>query len=187
MKVRLATAAVLVGVMAASTAGAQAAPKTLDGKKVKVLTFSATAAPQDHDSDYVTSSIKPDDRLACQPARCFTLRFRYQPAKGVKGGLAFAISWTFPAEDFDLYVAEIAKDGSASDVGHCGASAGTSEKVFLPAGTLKPGKTYAVIVDYYRASGAAPVKGSVTFPGTDTVKTSVPSNVDAATGANCGL
>lgn len=188
MKVRLVTAATIVGALALSMSGAQAAPaKVLDGKKVKVLTLKAVGAPQDHDSAFVTGSAGLDpERVECAMPRCARMDFVYKPAKGVRGDLAFAANWTVPAADIDLYVAEIAKDGSASELASCGASVGTSEKIFLDRTNFKPGKRYAVIVDFYRTANEA-VTATVTMPGTNTVKATAPAAVDDNQKVNCGL
>ena len=186
MRARLLTGAVLAGALALSTTGAHAAPPVLDGKKVKVLTLTAVGAAQDHDSDFVTGQLGAPERVACVAPRCARLPFVYKPAKGVKGDVAFAVTWTVPAADIDLYVAEIAKDGSSSQLAACGASSGTSEKIFLPASSFKPDKSYALIADFYRTANET-VKASVTMPGTNSVKSSAPSSAEAAAPINCGL
>lgn len=187
MKVRLVTAATIAGALALSVSGAQAAAPTLDGKKIKVLTMKAVGAAQDHDSAFVTGSAGLDpERVDCAMPRCARLDFIYKPAKGVKGDVAFELKWTVPASDIDLYVAEIAKDGSATELAACGASVGTSEKVFLASSNFKAGKKYALIADFYRTANEA-VTGTVTMPGTNTVKTSAPAAVDDKQKVNCGL
>lgn len=182
MKVRLATATVLMGLLAVSTAGAQAATPVLDGKKVKVLTLTASGGTQDHDTDMVTDLAKDPtgpspDRTQCAAPRCGKLRFTYKPAKGVKGDLMFTLNWTNQASDMDLYVAEVAKDGSLSDIGHCGGVGGTSEKVFLPASSLKSGKSYVLVADFFRSVNDT-VTGKVQIGAPSTVKTTVPAQVD---------
>lgn len=190
MKVRLVTATVLAGGLVASMSGAHAggAP-VLDGKKTTMLTTTFSPGAQDHDSSLATEqapggAVNRDD---CKDPRCGRLTFTYQPAKGVKGNLKFTINWSVPGEDFDLYVAEVGKDGSSSDIGHCGASAGTSEQVDLDSSSLKAGKTYVLIADFYRATGGDKVTATVAFPADSTLKTTVPATADKVGSVNCGL
>lgn len=185
MKTRLVTATVLAGALALSVSGAQAATPVLDGKKVKTLTLKSTPTAQDNDADLVTGLVDGPERVACSAPRCARLPFVFKPAKGVKGDLAFTTSWTVPGEDMDLYVAQILKDGSATEVAHCGASAGTKETLVLPASTFKAGKTYALIVDFYRTTGQS-VTSTVTFPSSAKAPATLPADSDAL-GANCGL
>jgi hypothetical protein len=188
VKVRLVTATVLAGGLVASMSGAHAggAP-VLDGKKVTSITTTFSPAAQDHDGDLVTDQVAKTNRDDCKDARCGRLNFMFKPAKGVKGNLKFTINWTVPVEDFDLYVAEVAKDGSASDIGHCGGSAGTSEQVNLDSSAFKTGKTYVLIADYYRATGSDKVTATVAFPAASTAKTTIPATVDGLEPVNCGL
>lgn len=83
-----------------------------------------------------------------------------------------------------LYVVS-GKDGR-TDMGHCGGSIGTSEKIFLTADNFKPGKTYGLLVDFYRTPGEK-ITATVEMPGTDTVATTVPSTVDSLQPVNCNL
>ena len=192
MQIRLATAAVLIGVLAASASGAQAAgPKVLDGKKVKVLTLTAAAGLQDHDSDNVTElkdALNPGDRADCAPPRCAKLLFVYKPAKGVKGNVAFDLTWTNVASDFDLYVASIERDGTATTMDQCGGSGGSHEKVYLDASNFKAGKTYALVADFYRSVNDT-VTGHVTMPGADQVKKTAPDpgGFGLTSNVNCTL
>lgn len=182
----LVSAAGLTALAVAAPAAMASAPPVLDGRKVKTLTLKTTSTAQDHDSDFVTSQVGNDSRVDCAAPRCAKLPFVYRPAKGVKGGLAFTLSWTIPVSDMDLYVAELGRDGN-SQVASCGASAGTSEKIYLSPGVLRPGKTYALIADFYRTPGEA-VTGTVSFPGTDTVAKDFPAAVDGQlVPVNCGL
>ena len=71
------------------------------------------------------------------------------------------ISWSYPVEDYDLYVVQ----DNGGTVGQCGASAGVSETAVV-AGL--PGHTYTVVVDHYRALPDT-VKVSVTFPAKNSV------------------
>jgi hypothetical protein len=165
MRVRPLLAAVAAAAIAATTIPAHAATATLDGKKVKTLTFHATSTPQSNDQDLVTDQAsvgpvgaRPDDYMHCPASRCFTWKFLYKPAKGVrKGPVSVKLAWTFPVEDFDLYVF----DAKYGDVGHCGASAGTTETLTIDPAI--PGHTYLVVVDQYRAA-ADTVTATVQFP-----------------------
>ena len=187
MKIRLLTAVAVTGVLSLSTVGAHAATPVLDGKKVKVLTLTAVGAPQDHDADLVTG-VRGDgpERVSCVAPRCARLPFRYQPAKGVTGNVAFQLTWTVPAADIDLFIAEIGQDGSSTELAACGTSSGTSEKIYLAAASFKSGKTYALIADFYRTANET-VKATVTMPGSNSVKTTVPANVDNLQKVNCGM
>lgn len=177
-------------VTVAATLPAHAAVKKLDGKKTKALTFAAAATPQDNDAASAADVVNvvgvktPADRpdyAHCPKSRCLTYRFLYKPAKGVKRGpFSVKISWSIPGEDFDLYVLQ-----NGADVGHCGASAGTSETVVVA--TPVPGKVYTVVVDEFRA-GPDTVKGSITFPAKDKIGTTAPSTLDnLGVPTNCGL
>ena len=147
---------------------AHASTPTLDGKKTKVLNFSAAASPQDNDANLVTdesgqnvpgSNPRPDDYAHCPASRCITWSFVYKPAKGVKRGpFSAKLTWSAPVEDFDLYVL----DAKYGDVGHCGASFGSGEYVSVD--TPVPGHKYLIVVDQYRA-GPDTVKVQVSFPG----------------------
>ena len=176
MKVRLLTAAALAGALAVSTAGAQAAPRTLDGRSVKTLTMTASGGLQDNDKDQAQLLSSPD-RADCAPPRCSRLPFLYKPAKGVKGDLMFTVTWTNRASDIDLYVGEVARDGSTTTVDSCGGVGSTTEKVFLPAKALKPGKTYVLVVDWFRSlNETATAKVQIGVP--STIKTTVPAKYD---------
>jgi hypothetical protein len=163
--------------------------KKLDGKKTKTLTFALASSPQSNDTNLATDftdEVKPTsasrpDMATCPESRCLSYSFVYKPAKHVKKGpFSVKIAWAIPGQDYDLYVLQ---DGG--DVGHCGASAGTSETVVVP--FPQPKKTYTVVVDQYRAAPDT-VTGTVSFPATDEVGSSVPGDPDG-TGlpVNCGL
>lgn len=127
MKIRIDTAAVITGALTLSLSGAQAAGKpVLDGKQTKSLQITAQGGFQDNDKETVTSLIKTPDRLACTAPRCTKLTFTYLPAPGVKGDLMFTATWANPASDIDLYVGAVGKDGSATDIGHCGGTGTTT-------------------------------------------------------------
>ena len=180
-----AAAAVAVAALPSQAAGA----KVLDGKKTKALTFSLATSPQDNDPNFVTditdlaaqTPISRPDMANCPATRCLSYSFVYKPAKGVKPGpFSVKISWTIPGQDYDLYVIQ---DGG--DVGHCGASAGTSEVVDIT--TPVKGKTYKVVIDEYRA-GPDTITGKVAFPATDKVGSTAPSTLDDnGLPTNCGL
>ncbi|MDQ1684964.1 MAG: hypothetical protein QOC82_1701 [Frankiaceae bacterium] len=190
MRVRPFLAAVAAAAIAVTAFPASAATPTLDGKKVKTLTFKGTTTPQSNDVDLVTdlaaagpAPVRPDDYMHCPATRCFTWKFVYKPAKGVKKGpISVKLSWTYPVEDLDLYLF----DAKFGDVGHCGASAGTSETV-----TIDPpaaGHTYYVVVDQYR-SVPDTVTATVQFPAvnfTSQVPGGAPSDVGGFPTA-CGL
>ncbi|MFN2540128.1 MAG: hypothetical protein ABR549_18525 [Mycobacteriales bacterium] len=187
MSIRRVLAIAVLGSVALANAGAQAAgPPTLDGKKTKTLSATFSPKAQDNDKDFFGTS---SDRTECSPDRCGRLPFVFKPAKGMKGNIAFTVTWSVPGEDFDLYVAQIAKDGSYSELTSCGAGAGTSEKVLLSSRDLTSGRKYALVVDFYRATGAGKVTGTVSFPGTGNIKTTVPAAAETAAGTkvNCGL
>ena len=186
MKLRLLTATAVAGVCALTLSSAQAATPVLDGKKVKALTAETTPAAQDNDTVLV-DDLNGVERVSCAPPKCSRLPFVFKPAKGVKGSLAFTITWSLPGEDYDLYVAEIAKDGTATQLATCGATAGTSEKVELPMDAFKPGKTYALITYNFRSSGTSKVTSKVSFPGSAPVKETVPAAVNDLVFVNCGL
>ena len=186
MRTRLVLTAATVAALGLTLSGAQAAVPTLDGKNVKVLTLKGVGAPQSNDPDFVTGAAGGPERVACQPPRCARLDFVYKPAKGVKGDVAFEAKWTTPVADIDLYVAEIAKDGSATQLGTCGTFGGTSEKIFLDSSNFKSGKKYAMIIDFYRTANET-VTATATMPGTNTLKTTVPAAVNDLQSVNCGL
>lgn len=189
MRNRPILAAAAAAALALSWPAHAASTKTLDGKKTKSLTFSLTSSPQTNDTNLVTdftdlaktTPVSRPDIASCPASRCLSYSFVYKPAKGVKKGpFSVKIAWTLPGQDYDLYVLQ---DGG--DVGHCGASAGTSETVVVPFPVAK--KTYTVVVDQYRALPDT-VKGTVAFPATDKPATTVPGNVDSVfLPVNCGL
>jgi surface antigen len=172
----LATAALGVAAIAAPAALAAPAPPVLDGKKVTKLSLTGSGGLQDNDKD--AADLSGADRADCAAPRCMKLVFVYNPAKGVKGDALFTASWSNPASDIDLYVASVNKDGSTSEVGgHCGGVGGVSEKVFVPAGTLKPGKKYALVADFFRSLNET-VTGTVEMPKGDFARP-VPAEADS--------
>ena len=190
MRYRLFLAASATAAVAAAALPSHAAgTPVLDGKKTKALSFSKTTSPQTNDYNLVTdftdlaasTPVSRPDMANCPASRCLSYKFVYKPAKGVKAGpFSVKISWTIPGQDYDLYVIQ---DGG--DVGHCGASAGTSEVVDIT--TPIKGKTYTVVIDQYRA-GPDTITGKVAFPATDQVGSTAPSAADdAGLPVNCGL
>jgi hypothetical protein len=165
MRVRPFVAAAAAAVFAVVMPAHAASTPVLDGKKVKTLTFTGTSTPQSHDSDLVGDQAgvnpaggRPADYMHCPATRCLTWKFVYKPAKGVRSGpVSVKLSWTYPVEDFDLYVF----DAKYGDVGHCGASAGTSETVTIDPAV--PGHTYLVVADEYRAAPDT-LHATVKFP-----------------------
>ena len=188
MRTRLVLAAAALGAiaLAAPHAVAAPAPATLDGKKVTTLTQVADAPMQANDAD-IAGGNPTASRLQCVAPRCSVLPFVYAPAKGVKADTLFTVTWTSDVSDIDLYIAEVGKKGVKTLIGNCGGSAGKSEKVFLPAGTLKKGKTYALIADFYRTPGEK-VTSKIEMPGKDTVSKMVPAAIeDNVQKINCTL
>ncbi|MCW2679332.1 MAG: hypothetical protein JWM62_733 [Frankiales bacterium] len=187
MRNRLVVSALLVAGLATCLPSAGAAPAaTLDGKKTKVLTMNANGGVQDHDAD-ADDLLGESDRVDCKAPRCASLPFVYAPAKGVKGGTMLSLTWTSPASDLDLYIAQVGKNGNNTEVAHCGGVGTTSEKIFIKEGTLKAGKTYALIADFYR-SVDEDVTGTVTFPAKDGVSKAAPADVDGLVyPVNCTL
>jgi len=165
--VTIAAAAAVIAALPAHAGGV----KTLDGKKTTALTFSLSSSPQDNDASTVADvpnavgQKTPFDRPDighCPKTRCLSYAFKYKPAKGVKPGpFSVKISWTIPGQDYDLYIVQ-----NGTDVGHCGASAGTSEVVVIPAPSKN--KVYTVVIDEFRA-GPDTVKGAISFPAKDAV------------------
>lgn len=181
MRTRLVLAAALLGALSMLLPSALAAPATptLDGKKVKTLTIKGNGGLQ--------SNVDNPAPEVCAAPRCMLLPFVYNPAKGVKGDVMFTVTWESLAADMDLYVVEVGKSGN-TDIGHCASvtTTGAHEKYFMPAGTMKKGKTYGLAVDFYRSVNDN-VVGTVEMPAANSVATSVPSNVDSIGAINCTL
>lgn len=183
MRTRLVLAATVLGAVSLLLPSAVAGPVVLDGKKTKKLTLTATATQQAHDQDFAGSD---GERVDCEPPRCATLPFIYQPAKGVKGDVLFTLTWSGPVSDFDLYIASVDKK-RRTQLATCGAATGNREKVFLSAGTMKKGKPYLLIVDFYRTPGET-VTATAEMPGQDTVAKTLPEAADGAVFKfNCAL
>lgn len=177
--VAVAAAAALVATMPAHAKGPSY--KTLDGKATKTLTFKDTiTTPQDNDKD-IAQVLNGPDRWNCAPPRCARFTFIYKPAKKVKSApFSVRIAWTYPVEDFDLYVVPDNGDKPAQ----CAGGAGTSELVID--GDLFPGHKYTVVIDHYRALPDT-VTATVKFPTTEKMPTTAPSAVDSKQPVNCGL
>jgi hypothetical protein len=182
VKIRLAIAAALAGGLLVSLSGAEAATPVLDGKKVKVLTKTVATGTTQHMADFAGF----DPELCDDPTHCVSLPFVYFPAKGVKGGLMFTATWTNPLSDFDLYIIQVDKSGNGVDVGHCGGSAFTSEKVYLSPAELKKGSKYILRINQFR-SVQDTVTGKVEINVPSTVPTTLPAAVDELAVVNCTL
>ncbi len=187
MRHRLVLAAAALGGLALLIPSANAAskPTTLDGKKVKSLTIATDAPMQSNDASLATDEATGYDRYQCEAPRCASVPFVYQPAKGVNADIAMTLTWPGKGSDFDLYLMQIDKTGRTKLL-NCGGSYGTSEKIFIPAGTLKSGKTYAMLVDFYRTPGEK-VNAELVMSGKDTTNKTVPANVDTFGNVNCTL
>ena len=180
MKIRLATATAVIGALVLTMSGAQAGTPTMDGKKVKVLTLKADGGTQDHDSDAVTGLVATPDRSLCTPPRCAKLKFVYKPAKGAKGGLMITATWGKALlSDYDLYLFELDKRGNGTRAGVCGGVGGPSEKIYMAPATLHSGKTYLLVVDFFRSIQDA-VVAKVEMGVPSTIPTTVPATVDSA-------
>jgi len=190
MRIRLILATGAAATVAVTALPSHAAgTKVLDGKKTKSLAFSLSSSPQDNDPNLATdltdlvvkSPVSRPDMANCPASRCLSYSFVYRPAKGVRPGpFSVKIAWKIPGEDYDLYVIQ-----NGGEVGHCGASAGTSEVVVIDA-PMK-GKTYKVVIDQYRAAPDT-ITGKITFPAKDKVGSTAPSTADnSGLPTNCGL
>lgn len=179
MELRLVTALALTGALFLSVSGAQAGPPVMDGKKVKVLNYTANGGLADNTKDILV------DRELCTTT-CGKLAFVYKPAKGAKGGLMFTATWTNPLSDVDLFVAERAKNGALTILGSCQGTGGPSEKVYLAPNTLKSGKTYVMVMYFFRSINET-FKGKVEMGVPSTIPTTVPEKVDALNHTNCTL
>lgn len=177
MKLRLIIATVVAGALALSVSGAQAARyPVMDGKKVKVLTMTGSGGVQDHDQE--AAALSAPDYWQCSSSLCKKLFFVYQPAKGIKGGLMFTATWNQAVvDDIDLYVWDVAKNGSATDVGHCGGVGTASEKVYLAPEELRKGHTYVMMIRYFRSVNAV-VNAKVEINVPSTIKETVPAKYD---------
>ncbi len=180
MRIRLTVAAATLGALALALPSALAAPAppTLDGKKVTKLEIKGNGGLQNNADNPAPET--------CEMPRCTMLPFVYNPAKGVAGNVMFTLKWDNLASDMDLYLAEVGKSANI-DIGHCAsAGASTTESFYAPVGTMKKGKTYALVIDYYRSLNDN-VVGTVSMPSDNKVKTTVPANVDSLASLNCTM
>ena len=185
MKFRVLTAVALAGALVLSISGAEAATPVMDGKKVKVLKLHADGGTQAHDTDLVLGLVNDVDHNLCSPPRCAKLKFVYKPAKGAKGGLMITAKWSKQVlTDYDLYVYELDKRGNGTQAGNCGGGTGSSEKVYLAPSNLHSGKTYVVVVDFFRSIADA-VDATVEMGVPTTIPTTVPAAVDELNPVNC--
>jgi hypothetical protein len=174
----------LVALATAALAAATAVPShaagvaTLDGKRVRKIVRTASGGLQDNDAD--NASTADVNRADCAMPRCYRLDFVYKPAAGVKGNVLFKITWTNPASDFDLYVAT----DKRGDLAHCGGFGGLGEQLVLSGKTLKAGKHYSLVADFFRSVNDT-VTATVEFPTAKTAGTTVPAAADAALPTNC--
>jgi len=182
MRTRLALATAVLGALALAAPHALAAPapKTLDGKAVKTMSITATSDLQNNADNPVPAR--------CDAPRCAMLPFIYSPAKGVKGDVMFTLTWGSMTSDIDLYLAEVGKNGNNTKIANCGgAGPQAQERIFAPAGTMKRGKTYALVVDFYRSINDT-AKGTIEMGVPSTQKSTVPANADSAVlPINCTL
>jgi hypothetical protein len=168
-------------VAAAAVPSHAAATPVLDGKKVKKITRTASGGLQTNDAD--NASLETPNRADCTAPRCFRLDFVYKPATGVKGNVLFKITWTNPASDYDLYVASDKKVALAS----CGGAAGMGESLVMSGKTLKYGKRYTLVADFFRSVNDT-VTATVEFPTASVAGTTVPAAADeAVVPTNCVL
>jgi uncharacterized protein YjiK len=171
----LATAALAVATAVPTHAAGIA---TLDGKKVRKIVRTASGGLQANDAD--TASIDDVNRADCAMPRCYRLDFVYQPAPGVKGNVLFKITWTNPASDYDLYVTT----DKRGQLAHCGGPGGLGEQLVLSGKSLKPGKRYSLVADFFRSVNDK-VTATVEFPTATAAGTAVPAAADTIFPANC--
>lgn len=189
MKPRILLSAAVAAGLVLGVSGAEAAPKTLDGKKTKTLSFTAVGVPQTNDVAAMQSDLDGLERVNCVMPVCAHMDFVYRPAKGVKPvGLAFESTWTAPVgADIDLYVAALDKRGDPMQMASCGASVGNRERIYLPASSFRVGKTYRVVAYFYRTVNET-VTTKVTFNGKNEIPATAPAELeDNVAPVNCGL
>lgn len=173
MRARLVLAAGAATLVAVAAVPSQAASTpTLDGKRVRKIVKTASGGLQDHDQD--NASLDTPNRADCAKPRCFRMDFVYSPARGVKGNVLFKITWTNPASDFDLYVS----DDKRTDRAHCGGFGGTGEQLVLRGTSLKPGKRYTLVADFFRSVNDT-VTATVEFPTKVVAGTTAPAQAEA--------
>lgn len=187
MRPRLIALAVAAVTMIAAMPS-DAATKTLDGNKVKKITFKGTSGPQaEGDTEQVTEAPDPitdaSFRYGCKPPRCVRTDFVFKPYKGKKGNILFKVSWTTPGTDVDLFLID---KKSNTGIESCGAGAGLSETFVIPSSRLKAGKTYTVIADWYHTAGDS-LTGVIEFPTRAKTTEEVPAQAEVLYPINCGL
>jgi hypothetical protein len=183
MRFRLTTALALAGALLLSVSGAEAATPTLDGKKLKVLKVSKTSGVEEHDVDLTGTGPDPID---CGPPRCVRLPFVYRPAKGIKGGLMLTATWRTPGTDIDLFLGEVGKNGRATVVAQCANSGPPSEKVYAPPSVLRSGRTYVMVIDFFRAINE-PMSAKVEINVPNTIPSTMPARTEDVRKINCSL
>ncbi|HUR14605.1 MAG TPA: hypothetical protein VM097_08950 [Mycobacteriales bacterium] len=200
MRTRLVLLPVVVAGLLLSLSGAEAATKTMDGKRVKVLTITAQGGAQDNDgwtaydvvafADEDAANSLPEQLRRVEPADCTkaplcaNLDFVYKPARGVKGGLMFTTTWANPASDIDIAVVTYEKDGSRTEVATCGGAGSASEKVYLAPSELKPGRKYALVIQFFRSLNET-VTGKVEINVPSAMKSTFNLPVLGDPGLNC--
>jgi hypothetical protein len=186
---RFLTAAALTGGLLLSVSGAEAATPVMDGKKVRAIDVVRVAKTQANDAEQVTSAVpgKEVDYFACPATKCSLTRFVYKPAKGVKGGLLFTMTWANPLSDFDLYIGKVEKNGTVSEMGDCANVGRASEKFFLAANQLTSGSTYVMSMYYFRSIADDKVTGKIQINVPSTIPTTVPAKADDVADLNCTL
>ena len=155
----------------------------MDGKKVKVLTLTASGGLQDNDTERRPSA---DSKVECVMPKCARLTFVYKPAKGVTGGLMMTANWGNPLSDIDLYFGEIDKKGRTSVIGACGGAGAPHEKVYAAASSLRSGHTYALIAYFARSiNDTVTIKAEIGKP--NSIGKTLPAQVDSLANTNCTL
>lgn len=178
MKFRLALSVTVVAALFLSLSGAQAAPPVMDGKRIKVISKTVAPGPRQAVSA---------DELSCKAPDCLVIPFVYAPAKGIKGGLMFTVTWTNPVSDMDLYVIEVdSKTKKETVVGSCGTGPSAVEKVYLSPKQARPGKTYRMVVKFFLSANET-VNAKVEINVPNRIPNTVPSQVEARHATNCGL
>ena len=185
MKFRLITAAALAGGLLLSISGAEAAAPVMDGKRVKTINLKANGGLQSYDKESAT--LNGPEAVDCKPPRCTRVPFVYKPAKGVKGGLMFSISWSNPASDFDLYVASVDAKGRNTEIASCAFMGTRSSKTYVAASTLRSGRTYVAVIGHFRSINDV-ATGKVELTPKNSVPTTIPAKADDAVAPmNCQL
>ena len=153
-------------------ASSDAGGPVLDGQKRKTITWTGTMTPQQS-----VQTVSGYDPTTCTPTDCAVKGFVFKPAKGVTGNLLFAIKWTVPVEDVDLFVI----DSKGAVVAQCAGFGGNGEALVVPMEDLKSGKSYTAVAHYF-ISAQDTLNGIIEFPTAFASKPppSVDPTVDAA-------